>query len=122
MSVLTRLIDVGADLNAADDQFQVPPHTAIGPTNMLAAYHLLAAGADCNLLSDAGETAIEAADDIARCMQTEGHIEMLNEEGDLCEGGHDHCCSASEYILTMVFFATARSDGWKDSTTGCGEY
>ena len=122
MSVLTRLIDVGADLNAADDQFQVPLHTAIGSTNILAVYQLLAAGVDCNLLSDAGETAIKAAEDIARCMQTEGHIETLNEEGDLCEGGYDHCCSGSEYSLMMVIFATARSDGWKDSTIGCGEY
>ena len=68
MSVLTRLIDVGADLSAADDQFQVPLHTAIGSTNILAVYHLLAAGADCNLLFDAGETAIEVAEDIAWCM------------------------------------------------------
>ena len=115
MSVLTRLIDVGADLNAADDRFQVPLHTAIGSTNILAVYHLLAAGADCNLLSDAGETAIEAAEDIVRCMQTEGQIETLNEEGDLCESGHDHCCSASEYIVTMLTIATARSDGWKET-------
>ena len=115
MSVLTRLIDVGADLNAPDDHFQVPLHTAIGSTNVLAVYHLLAAGADCNLLSDAGETAIEAAEDIARCMRTEGHIETLNEEEDICEAGHDHCRNASEYILTMVTIATERSDGWKET-------
>ena len=114
MSVLTRLIDVGADSNTADDRFQVPLHTTIGSTNILAVYHLFAAGADCNLLSDAGETAIEAAEDIARCMQTERHIETLIEEKDLCVGGHDHCCSASEYILTMVTMATARSNGCKE--------
>ena len=106
---------MSAGLNAADDQFQAPLHAAIGSTNIIAVYHLLTAGADCNLLSDAGETAIEAAEDIARCMQTEGHIEKLNEEDDICEGGHDHCCSASEYILTMVTFATARSDRWKET-------
>ena len=115
MSVLTRLIDVGADLSAANDRFQVPLHTAIGSTNILAVYHLLVAGADCSFLSEAGETAIEAAEDIARCVRTEGHVEMLNGEGDVCEGGHDHCCSASEYILTMVTIATARSDGWKET-------
>ena len=115
MSVLTRLIDVGADLNAAYERFQVPLHTAIGSSNVLAVYHLLAAGADCNLLSDAGETATEAAEDIARCMQTEDYTDTLNEEGDLCEGGQDHCRSASEYILTMVTIATARSDGWKET-------
>ena len=46
-------------------------------------------------------------------MQREVHIKTLNEEGDLCEGRHDHCCSASEYILTKVTIAMARSDGWK---------
>lgn len=115
MSVLTRLIDVGANLNAADDNFQVPLHTAIGSSNILAVYHLLAAGADCNILSDAGETAIEAAEDIVRCMQREGHIETLNEEGEICAGGHDHCCSASEYILTMVAIATEKFEGWKET-------
>lgn len=115
MFVLIRLIEAGADLNAATDKYQAPLHTAIGSTNILAVYHLLTAEADCNLLSGAGETAIEAAEDIARCMQMEGRIEMLNEEGELCESGHSHCCSASEYIVTMVAIATARSDGWKES-------
>lgn len=113
--VLTRLIEAGADLNAVIDKYQAPLHTAIGSTNVLAVYHLLIADADCNLLSDADETAIEAAEDIARCMQMEGQIEMLNEEGGLCESGHDHCCSASEYIATMVAIATARPDGWKET-------
>lgn len=113
MFVLTRLIEAGADLNAANNRYQAPLHTAIGSTNILAVYHLLTADADCSLISDAGETAIKAAEDIVRCMQVEGQIEMWNEEGGLCESGHDHCCSASEYIVTMVAIATARSDGWK---------
>ncbi|KAL8689937.1 MAG: hypothetical protein Q9218_004499 [Villophora microphyllina] len=115
MFMLARLIEAGVDVNPANNNFQVPLHTAIGSTNIIAVYHLLTADADCNLLSDAGETAIEAAEDIARCMQMEGQIETLNEEGGLCESGHDHCCRASEYIVTMVAIATARSDGWKET-------
>ena len=112
MSVLTRVIEAAADLNAANNKHETPLHTAIGSTNILAVYQLLTAEADCNLLSKAGETATKAAEDIARCMQMEGQIETLNEEGELCENGHDHCCSASEYIVTMVAIATARSEGW----------
>lgn len=115
MFVLTRLIEASADLNAANNQHQVPLHTAIGSTNILAVYHLLTAGADCNLLSDAGETASEAAEDISRSMETEGQIDVFNEEGELCESGHDHCFSASKYIATMVAIASTRSDGWKET-------
>ena len=115
MFILTRLIEAGANLNMANSTYQNPLHIAIGSTNILAVHHLLAAEADCNILSDAGETAIEAATDIARCMQMEGQIVTLNEEGKPCEGGHDRCCSASEHIVTMVAIATARSDGWKDA-------
>lgn len=81
MFVLTRLIEAGADLNAANDKSPAPLHRAIGSTDVLAVYHLLTADADCDLLSDTGETAIEAAEDTARRMQIEGQIEMLNDEG-----------------------------------------
>lgn len=115
MFVLNRLIEAGADLNGANKKYQSPLHTAIGSTNVLAVYYLLTSDANCSVFSEAGETAIEAAKDIALCMQMEGQIEMLNEEGEICEGGHDHCCSASQYIVTVVAIATARSDGWKES-------
>ena len=115
MFVLKRLIEAGADLNAANKKYQSPLHTAIGSTNVLAVYYLLTSDADCSELSKEGETAIEAAEDIARSMRMEGQIEMLNEEGEICEGGHDDCCSASRYIATMVAIATARSEGWKES-------
>ena len=113
ISVLVRLIEAGANINATNDQNEALLQTAIGSTNILAVYYLLSAGADCSILSAAGETAIEAAEEITRTMQTEGPIKTLNEEGEVCEGGHADCYRASQCILAMVRVATAQTKFWK---------
>ena len=120
-SVLVRLIEAGADLDASSVQSQVPLHTAIGSSNVWAVYHLLLGGAGVNELSNAGETALEAAEDIVRSMEVEGDVVVLNEDGEICEGGHVECVEASRRILEMVSVATSRFEGWKRELRGLAE-
>ena len=47
-------------------------------------------------------------------MQAEGPVGTLDEEGNTCDGGHNHYYRASQCILEMIQNATARSDDWKE--------
>ena len=56
-------------MNWTAPKFDPPLHTVIGSANVLAVYHLLIAGAEAEILSNAGDTPLESATDNVQSIQ-----------------------------------------------------